>query len=125
MIDVDRQGVRVSGPRGEQRIESRTILWAAGVAASGFTSILNRRAGATLDRAGRVMVDQYCNIPGHPEIFVIGDAALLNDRDGKPLPGVAPTAMQQGTMPRRRSRNVWRGGKSHLSSISTKEVWRS
>ena len=79
VIDVDPKGVRVEGAAGEQRIESRTVLWAAGVAAAGFTRILLNRRGRELDRGGRVTVDTICNIPGHPEIFVIGDASLLND----------------------------------------------
>lgn len=97
VVGVDRYGVRVQGTQGEQYIATRTALWAAGVAAAGFTRTLADRAGAKLDRGGRVMVDGFCNIPGRPEIYVIGDASVLNDRDGKPLPGVAPTAMQQGS----------------------------
>jgi NADH:ubiquinone reductase (H+-translocating) len=96
VVGVDRHGVRVQGPQGEQYIESRTVLWAAGVAAAGFGKVLADRTGGEIDRSGRVIVDQRCNIPGHPEIYVIGDAALFSGPDGKPLPGVAPTAMQQG-----------------------------
>jgi NADH:ubiquinone reductase (H+-translocating) len=94
---VDRYGVTVQSPQGEQHIESRTVLWAAGVAAADFTKVLSERTQAQLDRGGRVKVDEHCNVPGHPEIFVIGDASVLNGKDGKPLPGVAPTAMQQGS----------------------------
>ena len=97
VIGVDRYGVRVHGTQGEQYIGARTVLWAAGVTAAGFTRVLADRAGAELDRGGRVIVDRFCNIPGHPEIYVIGDASLFKDEDGKPLPGVAPTAMQQGS----------------------------
>lgn len=97
VVGVDRYGVRVHSSQGEQYIETRTVLWAAGVAAAGFTRVLANRAGAELDRGGRVIVDQFCNIPGHPEIFVIGDASLFKDGEGKALPGVAPTAMQQGS----------------------------
>jgi NADH dehydrogenase len=97
VVAVDRYGVRVLGLQGEQYIASRTVLWAAGVSAAGFTKVLAEKAGAELDRAGRVIVDPYCSVPGRPEIFVIGDAALFKDKDGKPLPGVAPTAMQQGS----------------------------
>lgn len=96
VVGVDHNGVRVTDSRGEQFIGARTVLWAAGVAAAGFTKILEREAGAALDRGGRVLVDGFCNIPGHPEIFVIGDASFAKDKNGKPLPGVAPTAMQQG-----------------------------
>jgi NADH dehydrogenase len=97
VVGVDRYGVRVHGDKGEQYIETRTVLWAAGVTAAGFTQRLADHAGAQLDRGGRVMVDEFCNVPGHPEIYVIGDAALFKDKDGTPLPGVAPTAMQQGS----------------------------
>ena len=94
---VDWHGVKIQGAQGEQYIESRTVLWAAGVAAADFTKILSERTQTPLDRGGRVMVDERCNLPGHPEIYVIGDAAALNGKNGKPLPGVAPNAMQQGS----------------------------
>jgi NADH dehydrogenase len=96
VVGVDKHGVRVQGPQGEQYIAARTVVWAAGVAAAGFAKILADATGGETDRSGRVIVDQHCNIPGHPDIFVIGDAALFHGADGKPLPGVAPTAMQQG-----------------------------
>jgi NADH:ubiquinone reductase (H+-translocating) len=97
VVGVDRNGVELQGARGTHRIESRTVLWAAGVTAAGFTKIIAEETGVQLDRGGRVPVDDHCNVPGHPEIFVIGDAALFKGKDGKPLPGVAPTAMQQGS----------------------------
>jgi NADH:ubiquinone reductase (H+-translocating) len=89
------QGASISGPGGSERIAARTVIWAAGVAASDFTGIVARAAGARQDRTGRIMVHPDLTVPGHPEIFVIGDAANLEWR-GKPLPGVAPVAMQQG-----------------------------
>ncbi len=92
---IDESGVTVKTQNGVERIEARTVIWAAGVRASRFGDVLQRRAGATLDRAGRVMVSPECTVPGHPEIFVIGDMAHL-EQDGKMLPGVAPVAMQQG-----------------------------
>jgi len=76
---------------GERRIEAETILWAAGVAASP----LGRTLGVPLDRAGRVIVEPDLSIPGHPEVFVIGDLACFIGPDGTPLPGVAPVAIQQ------------------------------
>ena len=79
---------------GEQ-IATRTVLWAAGVAASDFAKVLQRDASATLDRRGNVNVGPDLTVPGHPEIFVIGDLAHF-DQDGRPLPGVAPVAMQEG-----------------------------
>jgi len=77
---------------GETRIEAAAVLWAAGVAASP----LGARLGAPVDRAGRVLVEPDLSVPGHPEVFVIGDLAALKDDSGKMLPGVAPVAMQQG-----------------------------
>jgi len=92
---IDAEGVTLHTPQGEERLETRTVLWAAGVAPSKFGGVLERCAGAKLDRQGRVMVGPDLTIPGHPEIFVIGDLACV-EQDGKPLPGVAPVAMQQG-----------------------------
>lgn len=77
---------------GNERISAQVVLWAAGVAASP----LGRKLGVPVDRAGRVMVQPDLSIAGHPEVFVIGDLASLNDEHGKPLPGVAPVAIQQG-----------------------------
>ena len=68
------------------------ILWAAGVAASP----LGKKLGAPTDRAGRVLVNPDLSIPGHPEVFVIGDLAALKDESGQLVPGVAPAAIQQG-----------------------------
>jgi len=81
-------------------MEAGTVLWAAGVAASP----LGRSLGAPLDRAGRVKVEADLTVPGHPEVFVIGDLAAV-ERDGLPVPGVAPAAMQMG---RHVARNVLR-----------------
>jgi NADH dehydrogenase len=80
----------------EEQIASHTVLWAAGVRASGLGKVLAGRAGAPLDRAGRVIVSPDLTVPGHPEIHVIGDLASFTHQTGKPLPGVAPVAMQQG-----------------------------
>jgi NADH dehydrogenase len=77
---------------GETRLPAAVILWAAGVAASP----LGKKLGAPVDRAGRVLVNPDLSIPGHPEVFVIGDLASLKDEHGKLLPGVAPVAMQEG-----------------------------
>jgi NADH:ubiquinone reductase (H+-translocating) len=78
-----------------ERIEAHTVLWAAGVKPSPWGEVLSRRTGAELDRAGRVKVNPDLTIPGHPEIFVIGDLAY-REQDGSPLPGIAPVAMQEG-----------------------------
>jgi len=82
-------------------VRASTILWAAGVAASP----LARSLGVELDKAGRVMVQADLSVPGHPEVFVIGDLAAFTHQTGKPLPGVAPVAIQQG---RHAARNILR-----------------
>ena len=79
-----------------QKIEARTVLWAAGVKASVMGSILAGHTGAELDRVGRVMVEQDLSIKGYPQIFVLGDLANFTKPDGKPLAGVAPVATQEG-----------------------------
>ena len=78
---------------GKERMESRTIMWAAGVEASPAGQWL----GAESDPAGRVKVEPDLSLPGRPHIFVVGDTAFRLDAEGKPLPGVAPVAKQQGT----------------------------
>ena len=77
-------------------LASRTVLWAAGVRASGLGGILARAAGAATDRLGRLKVEPDLTLPGYPNLFVIGDLARVDESDGSPLPGVAPVAMQQG-----------------------------
>ena len=77
---------------GEERVSAATILWAAGVQ----PSPLARSLGVPLDRAGRVIVRSDLTVPGHPEVFVVGDLAACAGPDGRPLPGLAPVALQQG-----------------------------
>jgi NADH dehydrogenase len=84
---IDADGVNL----GEERIRCRTVLWAAGVAASGLGAFL----GADLDRAGRVLVEPDLTVLGHREVFVVGDLAHVV-QDGRELPGIAPAAIQMG-----------------------------
>ncbi len=77
---------------GDERIETRNVVWTAGVAGSP----LSRSLGAELDRMGRVVVEPDLSVPDHPEVFVIGDLAHFAGEDGAPLPGLAPVAIQQG-----------------------------
>ncbi len=77
-------------------VPARTILWAAGVKASTMGKVLEQQAGATLDRVGRVMVEPDLSVPGHPNIFVVGDLANYMHQGDRPLPGVAPVAVQEG-----------------------------
>src|SRR5262249_51209954 len=73
-----------------EEIPAATVIWAAGVLASPLGKILAEATGAELDRAGRIAVGPDLMLPGHPDIFVIGDLALAKGADGKPLPGLAP-----------------------------------
>ena len=93
---IDEGGVTMTLASGTERIQARTVLWAAGVRASRMGKVLADRAGAPLDKVGRVMVEPDLSIPGHPEIRVIGDLANFSKQSGKPLPGVAQVAMQMG-----------------------------
>jgi NADH dehydrogenase len=95
VTDVDANGVTVDLGGKTDHIASCTVLWAAGVRASRLGRKLAERYGAPLDKVGRVLVGPDLTLPGHPEVLVIGDLASLS-QDGKPLPGVAPVAMQQG-----------------------------
>ena len=92
VVGVDNTGVDVIDPDGtERRIKSRCKVWAAGVSASPIGAQLAEQSGAEVDRAGRVKVNPDLSLPGHPEVFVVGDMIALND-----LPGVARVAMQGG-----------------------------
>jgi NADH dehydrogenase FAD-containing subunit len=85
---IDAEGVQL----GDMRVSSSCVIWAAGVAASPVAKWFSAEA----DRAGRVMVGPDLTLPGRPEVFVIGDCASARGKDGKPLPGLAPVAKQQG-----------------------------
>ena len=99
VVDIDAQSIAVVGPDGaEARLPARTVVWAAGVVASGLATALAAESGADLDRGGRVAVGPQLTLPGHPEVFAIGDMAAVRDARGRavPLPGLAPVAIQQG-----------------------------
>jgi len=92
VTEIDATGVTVKGADGTtQWVPARTKVWAAGVQASPLSGLLAAAAGATVDRAGRVEVLPDCTLPGHPNVFAIGDMMSLNQ-----LPGVAEVAMQSG-----------------------------
>jgi NADH dehydrogenase len=103
VVGVDDTGLDVQGGEGD-RIEARTKIWAAGVQASPLGRLLGDRAGAEVDRSGRVAVRPDCSLPGHPEVFVVGDMMALNG-----LPGVAEVAMQSGHHAARTIRRRLRG----------------
>ncbi len=96
VTNVTSDGVEI---KGGEFIPARTVIWAAGNAASP----LGKSLGVPIDRAGRVTINEDLTIPGHPEVQVIGDMANFSHQTGKPLPGVSPVAMQQG---RHAARNV-------------------
>ena len=99
VMDIDSGAVTIQGPDGTaERIPAHTVIWAAGVSASKLAASLGSQAGAEVDRAGRVAVEPDLTLPGHPEVFAIGDMVRVRSADGsvQALPGVAPVAMQQG-----------------------------
>ena len=90
-VGMDDHSVTVKGTDGEETIRTRTRIWAAGVAASPLATLLAAGSGAETDRAGRIVVNPDCSLPGHPEVFAVGDMVSLNG-----LPGIAQPAMQEG-----------------------------
>ncbi|HEX9038735.1 MAG TPA: NAD(P)/FAD-dependent oxidoreductase [Ktedonobacterales bacterium] len=88
VTDITERGARIDG----EWLDATTVIWAAGVQASPAAAW----AGALADRAGRALVNSDLTVPGHPEIYALGDTASVTGADGRPLPGVAPVAMQQG-----------------------------
>ena len=95
-ITSDHVDVTADAGKQVRRIDAATVVWAAGVKGSPLGKLLAETIGVTVDRAGRVPVGADCSVAGHPELFVVGDLASQQGADGKPLPGVAPVAMQQG-----------------------------
>jgi NADH dehydrogenase len=108
---IDAEGVTIKEGDRTEKIPTRTVLWAAGVLASPLGKILNQNAGAPLDKASRVLVEPDMTVPGHPEIFVIGDLANFSHQTGQPLPGVAQPAIQQGAYVAKVIRARFRGEK--------------
>jgi NADH dehydrogenase len=90
-VDMDHHSITVDGPDGRETIRTRTRVWAAGVQASPLARMLADKIGVEVDRAGRIPVQPDCTLPGHPEVFAIGDMVSLNK-----LPGVAQPALQEG-----------------------------
>jgi NADH:ubiquinone reductase (H+-translocating) len=99
VMEVDGEGVTIEDRAGtRQRIPSRTVIWAAGVTASSLAARLAELTGADDDNAGRVTVESDLSLPGHPEVFALGDMVRVRGSEGETVvfPGVAPVAMQQG-----------------------------
>ena len=97
VTSVDADGVTFERDSRTEKLATKTVLWAGGVTANEFGRTLASRTQAQTDRSGRILVTPQLTIPNYPNIFVIGDLALANDKKGKPLPGVAQVAMQGGT----------------------------
>ena len=96
VVHIDERSVRVQVGDAEQEIPARTVLWAAGVQASSFARAVATATGAETDRAGRIVVGRDLTIPGHPDIFAVGDDAVQPWKKGRPVPGVAQGAIQPG-----------------------------
>jgi NADH dehydrogenase len=99
VVGIDESSATVADAEGEREsLAARTVVWAAGVVASELAAALAAESGAELDRAGRVSVGPDLTLPGHPEVFALGDMVVVHDASGQPLalPGLAPVAMQQG-----------------------------
>jgi NADH:quinone reductase (non-electrogenic) len=95
--DVDREGLTLETREGMERLEARTVIWAGGVTVSALARTLAARTRAETDKGGRIKVGPQLTVAGYPDVYVVGDLALSVDSEGKPLPGVAQVAMQQGT----------------------------
>jgi len=112
VVAVDARSVTVKRPEeSPHQIPTRTVIWAAGVVASNLAAVLAHRAGAAVDRAGRVQVLEDLSLPGHPEVLAIGDMIRIRQPDGTSiaLPGLAPVAMQEGRHAARVVRDRLRG----------------
>ena len=96
VTDIREHLVTIREGNVSEQIPTRTILWAAGVLGSPLGPLLSRDTGAPADKAGRIIVEPDLTVPGHPDIFVVGDLANFSHQTGKPLPGVAQPAIQQG-----------------------------
>jgi NADH dehydrogenase len=109
---IDAQGVTFQIDGVEERIDARTVVWAAGVQAVGFTKTLAEATGAETDRAGRVQIGADLTVPGHPEISAIGDATQVPGPEERPLPGLATVSIQQA----RHVAKAIRGGSAGAST---------
>ncbi len=96
VTDINPTGATVRTGSDQSRIDSATVIWSAGVRPSPLGRLLADNNAASLDKSGRILVEPDLSLPGHPEIFVIGDLANFSHQTGSPLPGVAPVAMSEG-----------------------------
>jgi NADH dehydrogenase len=112
VVDIDDRSVKLAMGDTEERLPARTVLWAAGVQVSSFVRTLAEATGAETDRAGRIVVGPDLTVSGHPDIFVVGDAAVMPWRKNRAVPGVAQGGIQGGTY----------AGKTILHRISGEEA---
>jgi NADH dehydrogenase len=110
VTDLDEDGVVVRAGDGEERIASKTIIWAAGVLAASIAGNLAAAAGAKTDHVGRIVVEPDLTLEGHPEVIAVGD--MVKVRSEPPYPGVAPVAMQMGRFAARLVRARLAGGRA-------------
>jgi NADH dehydrogenase len=108
VTNIDERGVTLEGG---EHIPASVVLWGAGVRATSLTATL----GVELDAQGRVIVDEHCAVPGHPEAFVIGDTCCFLHQTGKPLPGLSPVAMQMARLVAKTIKNELRGKKERVA----------
>ena len=120
VTSIDGDGMDVESPSGQERVATHTVVWAAGVQASPLARILADASGAELDRAGRVAVRPDCTLPGHPEVFVIGDAMTLSG-----LPGVAAGRDAAGNLRRADDQAAPRrqAARESRSATATSAAW--
>ncbi|MDA0167487.1 NAD(P)/FAD-dependent oxidoreductase [Solirubrobacter taibaiensis] len=107
---IDADGVTIKSDTGEEKVRAGTIIWAAGVLASSVATKLAEAAGAEQDKVDRLLVEPDLTVPGYPDVLAIGD--MVQVKDGDPLPGVAPVAMQMGRYVARSIKSKLRGGES-------------
>lgn len=110
VTDIQSDHVEITEKDGSKHeVETKTVIWAAGVAATPLARKLGEAANANVDRAGRVTIQQNLTLPGHDDVMVIGDMSSFQGEDGRPLPGLAPVAMQQGQFAARRIIDLVKG----------------
>jgi NADH dehydrogenase len=111
VTEIDRDGLNYESAHGSERLAAKTVLWAGGVMANEFGRKLAERTKAETDRGGRIKVNPDLTVPGYADISIIGDLALAQGKNGKPLPGVAQVAIQGGAYAARAIRARLRGRK--------------
>jgi NADH:ubiquinone reductase (H+-translocating) len=111
VTDIDQDGVTYKTAQGSEKLAAKTVLWAGGVVTNEFGRKLGERTKAETDRTGRIRVNPDLTVPSHPDIFIIGDLALSQGQNGKPLPGVAQVAIQGGAYAAKAIRARLRGKK--------------